>query len=79
MMCLISFSLLLRAFVHVFVYLLFVLFFFGFFDLAKSSSISTTPTFHRDPETRCCSTLRPRHMEFNIRAAHIDRRSTSTY
>ena len=30
MLCLISFSLLLRAFVHLFVYLLFVLFFFGF-------------------------------------------------
>ena len=30
MLCLISFSLLLCAFVHLFVYLLFVLFFFGF-------------------------------------------------
>ena len=57
----------------------FCIVFLRFFDLVKSSSISTTPTFHRDPETRCCSTLRPRHMEFNIRAAHIDRRSTSTY
>ena len=50
----------------------FCIVFLRFFDLAKSSSISTTPTFHRDPETRCCSTLRPRHMEFNIRAAHSD-------